>query len=92
MGTAAAAAPFAMPIAAAGATGFLAYAAATKMGAGNLLDNTKLGEGIGQAIAIALAAFGNKEAKEALQINLHLDGKQISSTVQTRQTKEARRH
>ncbi len=82
----------AMPVAALGATGFLAYAAATRMGAGDLLKDTKFGDQIGEAIARALAAFGNKEAKQALEVNLHLDGQKINAAVETRQTKQARRH
>ena len=81
-----AAAALAMPVAAVGAAGFLGY------GVGTALERN-FGDGnTGERVAKILAAFGNKQAKEMLQINLHIDGKQISSTVEKRQTKEARRH
>ena len=47
---------------------------------------------IGGVVAQALANFGNKEAKKAIEINLHLDGKQIARVVTDEQSKAARRN
>lgn len=61
------AAAFAMPVAALSATAFLAYATATKLGAGKVLNGTQFGEDVGRSIAVVMAQFGNKEAQAALK-------------------------
>ena len=75
-------------VAAAGAVGY---------GAGTLInkafiEDTALGDKIGEAVARALALFGNQEAKRALEINLSLDGQQIASAVNYAQERAARRN
>ena len=77
--------------AAVGAAGIVGYGAGSVINKGiNAVDNkfgTGIGDSIGQAISIALAAFGNKQAKQNLQVNLHIDGRQISTVVETQQRK-----
>jgi TP901 family phage tail tape measure protein len=47
---------------------------------------------LGGVLAQIMANFGNREAEQALEINLHLDGQQISTVVETRQKNTARRN
>jgi hypothetical protein len=47
---------------------------------------------IGQQVASYMAAFGNREAERALNINLSVDGKQLATVVNNSNSKEARRH
>jgi hypothetical protein len=46
---------------------------------------------IGQQVASYMAAFGNREAERALNINLSVDGKQLATVVNNSNSKEARR-
>jgi hypothetical protein len=47
---------------------------------------------IGGMIATILAGWGNQEAKQALEVNLHLDGEQIATVVNRRNASTARRN
>jgi len=47
---------------------------------------------IGGMIATILAGWGNQEAKQALEVNLHLDGEQIATVVNRRNASAARRN
>ena len=79
-----------------GAAGLVGYGTGSLINKGiNAADSklgTSIGDSIGQAVAVALAAFGNKEAKQALQVNLHIDGRQISAVVETQQRKHYGRY
>ena len=79
-----------------GAAGLVGYGTGSLINKGiNLADNklgTSIGDSIGHAIAVAWAALGSKEAKQALEINLHIDGKQISAVVETHQRKRVSRY
>lgn len=46
---------------------------------------------IGETIASYLAAFGNREAERALNINLSVDGQQLATVVNSSNAKQARR-
>ncbi|MEO8343982.1 MAG: phage tail tape measure protein, partial [Gallionella sp.] len=66
-------------------------------GAGTWLYNSKIkgtefGDNIGGMIATLLAKLGNEEAKQALEINLHMDGEKVATVVNARNTRHASRH
>lgn len=73
-------------LAAAGGAG---YAAGT-FGYNNWMSDETKGT-LGGTIAQILASFGNEEAKQAINLTLHIDGQQIATSVETRQKKDARR-
>ena len=73
----------AMATAGVGAAGFLGYAAGTAINR-NFIDGTKLGDQIGESVARVLAAFGNKEAQQALEVNVNIDGEKVANNVQKR--------
>lgn len=77
--------------AAVGAAGFLGYGLGSAINR-NFIDGTQLGDQIGKAVANAIAAIGVQEAKQALEVNVHLDGQQISSSVQQTFGRYARRN
>jgi hypothetical protein len=56
------------------------------------IKGTSLEDKIGGMIATIMAGWGNQEAKQALQINLHMDGEQIASVMHKRDSREASRH
>lgn len=62
------------------ASGFLGYAAGTALNR-NFIDGTKLGDQIGESVARVLAAFGNKEAQQALQVNVNIDGEKVATNM-----------
>jgi len=78
----------AVPLAAATAAGYgagtLAYQGAIK--------GTEFGDNIGGMIATIMSAFGNAEAKRAIEVTLHLDGEQIATVVNRRNAKTASRN
>lgn len=83
--------------AAATAAAMVAGAGAVGYGVGTLAYNhaiagTDFGDNLGGMIATILAGMGNEEAKQALEINLHLDGQQINAAVESRQKTSARRN
>lgn len=83
-----AAATAAAMVAGAGAVG---YGVGT-VGYNHAIAGTEFGDNLGGMIATILAGMGNKEAKQALEINLHLDGQQINAAVESRQKTSARRN
>ncbi len=78
----------AVPLAAATAAGYgagtLAYQGAIK--------GTEFGDNIGGMIATIMSAFGNAEAKRAIEVTLHLDGEQIATVVNRRNASTAARN
>jgi hypothetical protein len=54
--------------------------------------SAETGNKIGEMTAKVAAFFGNKEAQQALNINLHIDGKQVATVVNAQNTTQARRH
>jgi hypothetical protein len=76
-------------------TGVAGIALAAGYGAGSVAYNN-MPDGwrdkIGETIASYLAAFGNRDAERALNINLSVDGKQLATVVNSTNSKEARRH
>lgn len=78
----------AVPLAAATAAGYgagtLAYQGAIK--------GTEFGDDIGGMIATIMSAFGNAEAKRAIEVSLHLDGEQIATVVNRRNASTAARN
>lgn len=73
----------ALATASVGAAGFLGYGVGSAINR-EFIDGTKLGDDIGEAVARVLATLGNKEAQQALELNLHIDGEVIEKTVQKR--------
>ena len=89
----------ALPLAEAGvaatAGGVLA-AGAAGYGVGTLaydhaIAGTKFGDNLGSMIATLLAKLGNDEAKQALEVNLHLDGEKIATVVNRQNVKQSNR-
>ncbi len=75
----------------------LTVAAGVGYGAGTLaykhgIQGTEFGDNIGGMIATILAGMGNKEAQQALNITLHLDGEQIAAVVNSRNSRSASRN
>ncbi len=89
LGTGAVAASAAM-VAAAGALGYIAGDQIINKAGG--FEGSDAQNTLGGVIAQIMANFGNQEAKQALEINLHLDGQQIQTAVETRQKTTARRN
>lgn len=56
------------------------------------IKGTEYEDRIGGMIATILAGLGNQEAKQALEVNLHLDGEQIAAVVNRRNASTARRN
>jgi hypothetical protein len=73
------------------AAGLVGYGAGTLANKA-LIEGTPLADKIGRTIATIMASFGNKEAQQALNINLHIDGKQVATVVNAQNTTQARRH
>lgn len=57
-----------------------------------MVEGTAFSDLIGETVARSMAMFGNQNAKEAVQINLHLDGEQIATVVNRRNASTARRN
>lgn len=74
-----------------GAAGLAGYGAGTLFNK-TVFEGTESQRTMGGVIAQMMAYFGNQNAKEALEINLHLDGQQISTVVNARNMKESRRN
>lgn len=78
------------------AAAMVGAAGAAGYGVGTLIskyaiEGTGFGDNLGGMIAKLLANLGNDEAKQALEINLHLDGEQIASVVNRQFVKQANR-
>lgn len=73
------------------AAGSLGYGAGT-LAYEHGVKGSEFGNNLGGTIASILAAFGNKEAERAIEVNLHLDGEQIATVVNKRNTRTAARH
>jgi hypothetical protein len=58
----------------------------------SMVKGTAFSDLIGETIARSLSIFGNATAKEAVQINVHLDGEQIASVVNGRNVRQANRY
>jgi len=74
----------------------LAGAGAVGYGAGTLInkyliEGTAASEKIGEGLARFMSFFGNKEAQQALEINLHLDGEKVANVVTGKIHRDARR-
>lgn len=66
-------------------------------GAGTLAYNkgvqgTEFGEHLGGMIATIMERMGSSEAKQALQVNLHIDGEQVATVVNKRNARTASRN
>lgn len=72
-----------LPAAAVAASGATGYAAGT-YGYNHAIQGTETGDNIGGMIATIMEKLGSRDAKEALQINLHLDGEKIATVVNRR--------
>lgn len=75
----------------------LASAGAAGYGVGTLLskyvlEGTSANEKIGEGITRMMAFFGSKDAQQAVEINLHLDGEKITQVVTGKINREARRN
>lgn len=57
-----------------------------------MVEGTAFSDLLGETIARSMAIFGNQNAKEAVQINLHLDGEQIAAVVNQRNSRTASRN
>jgi hypothetical protein len=55
------------------------------------IAGTKFGDNLGSMIATLLAKLGKEEAKQALEVNLHLDGEKIATVVNRKNGKQANR-
>lgn len=78
-------------LAAGAAAGVVGYSAGTLAYHG-AIKGTSLEDRIGGTIATMLSWFGNQEAQRALEVNLHLDGEQIATVVNRRNTRTANRN
>lgn len=58
----------------------------------NKIQGTDLEDRIGGTLATIAAWFGNKEAQQALEINLHMDGQQITQVVNAKNSRDSRRN
>lgn len=72
-------------------------AGAAGYGVGSLINKyaikgTEFGDNIGGMIATILASIGNKEAQDALNVTLHLDGEQIATVVNRHNGRQASRY
>lgn len=56
-----------------------------------MVEGTTFSDLLGETVARYMAIFGNANAKEAVQINLHLDGEQIATVVNKRNVKQGNR-
>lgn len=75
----------------------VAGAGAAGYGAGTLLnkyavEGTETGNNIGGMLATIMASLGSDEAKQALEVTLHLDGEQIATVVNNRNARTASRN
>ncbi|ADE10481.1 phage tail tape measure protein [Sideroxydans lithotrophicus] len=79
-----------------GAGAAVAGAGAAGYGLGTLLynaiDETEFANNLGGAIATVLASLGNKEAQDALNVTLNLDGEQIAQAVNMRNARTSSRY
>lgn len=75
-------------VAAAGLVGYGAGTMINKYG----VEGTDLADKIGGTIATILANFGNKEAQQALEINLSVDGQVLATAVNGVNSRQARRN
>lgn len=57
----------------------------------NAIVGTKFGDNLGSMIAMLLAKLGNEEAKQTLEVNLHLDGEKIATVVNRQNAKQGNR-
>ena len=77
-------------VAAAGGIGYLAGDQLINKAGG--FEGSDSQHTLGGVIAQMLSYFGNEEAKQALEINLHLDGQQIATVTNTVNTRQSRRN
>lgn len=73
------------------AAGSLGYGAGT-LGYNKGIQGTEFGDNLGGMIATIMEKMGNNEAKQALQVNLHIDGEQIATVVNNRNARTATRN
>lgn len=78
------------------AASMVGAAGAAGYGVGTLInkyaiEGTEFGDNIGGMIATILANMGNKEAQDALNVTLHLDGEQIAAVVNRHNGKQGNR-
>lgn len=73
------------------AGGAMGYGAGTQA-YNKVIQGTEFGDNLGGIIATLLAKLGNDDAKQALEINLHLDGEQIASVINKQNVKQANRY
>lgn len=58
----------------------------------HMVEGSAFSDLLGEAVARSMAIFGNQNAQEAVQINLHLDGEQIATVVNRRNARTATRN
>lgn len=73
------------------AAGSLGYGAGT-LGYNKGIQGTEFGDNLGGMLATIMEKMGSNEAKQALQVNLHIDGEQIASVVNKRNARTASRN
>ncbi len=79
-----------MPVAGVAAAGVMGYTGGSL--AYEHLMPPEMKNQIGETIASYLAAFGNKDAEKALNINLSVDGHQLATVVNAHNSQQARRN
>jgi hypothetical protein len=77
--------------AAVGVGGAIGYGAGT-LAYDKGIQGTEFGNNIGGMIATIMAKLGDKDAASAIEVNLHLDGEQITTVVNHRNARNASRH
>lgn len=73
------------------ASGAVGYGAGT-LGYDHGLKGTDAGFNLGGTIATMMSWFGSKDAEQALQIELHMDGQQVATVIRKREDRNASRH
>lgn len=72
-------------------SGSLGYGVGT-LGYNKGVQGTEFGENLGGMIATIMERMGSSEAKQALQVNLHIDGEQVATVVNKRNARTASRN
>lgn len=72
-------------------SGSLGYGAGT-LAYNKGIQGTEFGENLGGMIATIMERMGSSEAKQALQVNLHIDGEQVATVVNKRNARTASRN
>jgi len=73
------------------ASGTAGYGAGT-LAYNNGVQGTEFGDNLGGMLATIMERMGSSEAKQALQVNLHIDGEQVATVVNKRNARTASRN